>query len=991
VDLRSRTRRETLRKRLNLTAIALGIALVVFIWSIVLLVRDTADIRESAAQRRRLGEARIELQQVLVFLSDVQGEQRGSGQPGVVTSGADLEGIGAQTQAKLADIAARAGLADADRRAIAFQTAHRDRGDHSEAQLRAQVAAFNTLLRARQRAADDAILKSSSDRERLAIAASIGLLLGLGVTAMQVFRLLAAQRLFELALSSSEHRHRTLVEEQSEAITLVRANTILHYANPAFARMFGVPADEARGRSLLNWIVPADRDLLREKLREALTATTPIAVECRVHSQGPERWLSWRLQARMTENQQLIQAVGRDVSARKNAEAALRVSEDFLKRTNRMAGIGGWELHLGTGQIFWSAQVRRIHEVADDYVPTLESAIAFYSPEAQQRLVAAIDEARFRATPWDLELELTPTSGHSIYVRAVGAAERDVEGNPFRLIGTLQDVTDRKRLELELETKERFIRGITDSIPARLAYLGIDHRFQFVNRTLVERFKTPRERMIGCDILDVVVPSSRPGWEQAVTGVLDGRPQRYDYDDTVNGQVRRIEAQLIPDRNPDGEVRGFAIIGSDITHLKRVERELRDLTEVFDNTTDFVAQTDWQGRLLYINRSGRRALGFDPDMSLEGHTFQEFYTPATQELFLREIVPTIKRELVWIGETEVVLKQGLIVPVSHMVVGHLDSQGRVSRYSSIMRDITADIAARLELARQTASLNTVIEAIPAMVAVFDRDMRFVLVNRAYERWRGLSREQLTGRYIGETMEPLEYERSRPWALRALAGETVCYEAQYPHATQVRHVQVTYLPLRVPNGQIDGFFGVAHDITSHREENIRLALLSTHDPLTGALNRAGIDQFIQARVNAGEGATLAAVFIDLDHFKPVNDTYGHAAGDLVLQEFAARLQRLVKPTDGVARFGGDEFAVILLGTRDIADATKVAQAVVTQAQSPFSIDKSTHVSISASVGVAWNADAAGGWKALMAQADSLAYQAKGAGRGRIEVAPTTEWL
>lgn len=991
MDLRSRTSREAQRKRLNLTAIALGIALVGFIASIVLLVRDTADIRAAATQQRRLGEARIELQQVLVFLSDAQRDPRGSGQPGAAASAADLEAIRTQTQAKLADIAARTRLDDADWPALALHTADSDRGEQAVARLRAQIAAFNATLRARQRAADNAILQSSSHRERLAIAASIGLLLGLGVTALQVVRLLAAQRRFELALSSSERRHRTLVEEQSEAITLVRPNTLLDYANPAFGRMFGVAAEEARGRSLLDWIIPADRELLREKLREALTVTTPIAVESRVAGPGPERWLSWRLQARMTEGQQLIQAVGRDVTARKNAEAALRVSEDFLQRTNRVAGVGGWELHLGTGQLSWSAQVRRIHEVADDYVPTLDSAIAFYSPEAQRRLVVAIDEARFRGTPWDLELVLNPTSGHPIYVRAVGAAECDAEGNPFRLIGTLQDVTDRKRLELEVEEKERFIRGITDSIPARLAYLGLDHRFQFVNHTLVERFNTPRERMIGCDILEIVVPGSRAGWERAVTEVLEGRPQRYDYDDTVNGQVRRIEAHLIPDRNPAGEVQGFSIIGSDITHLKRVERELRDLTEVFDNTTDFVAQTDWQGRLLYINKSGRQALGFDPDMSLEGYTFQQFYTPRTQERFMREIVPTVKRELVWVGETEVVLKHGRIVPVSHMVVGHLDSQGRVSRYSSIMRDIAADIAARHELARQTASLNTVIEAIPAMVAVFDRDMRFVLVNRAYERWRGLSRGHLTGRYVGETLDALEYQRNRPWALRALAGETVCFEAGYPHAAQVRHVQVTYLPLRMPDGRIEGFFSVAQDITSHREENIRLALLSTHDPLTGSLNRAGIDQFIQARVNAGEGATLAAVFIDLDHFKPVNDTYGHAAGDLVLKEFAARLQRLVKPTDGVARLGGDEFAVILLGTRDIADATQVAQAVITQAQSPFSLDNSTQVLISASVGVAWNADAAGGWKALMAQADSLAYQAKGAGRGRIEVAPTTERL
>jgi diguanylate cyclase (GGDEF)-like protein/PAS domain S-box-containing protein len=332
----------------------------------------------------------------------------------------------------------------------------------------------------------------------------------------------------------------------------------------------------------------------------------------------------------------------------------------------------------------------------------------------------------------------------------------------------------------------------------------------------------------------------------------------------------------------------------------------------------------------------------------------------------------------------VVLNGGRVVPVNHMVIGHHDAQGRVSRYSSLMRDISAEVASRRELARQTATLNTVIEAIPAMVSVYDSDLRIVLVNQAYERWRGLSREFLVGRLVEEILEPSEYERSQPWALRALAGETVCYEKDYPEAREVRHVEVTYIPLRMPDGAISGFFGVAQDITQHREENIRLALLSTRDPLTRLLNRAGFEQLIQSKVGEGLGATLAVIYIDLDHFKPVNDTHGHAAGDKVLQEFSARLQRMVRPMDAVARLGGDEFAVILLGIRDVADAAAVAEKIVAVARQPFFIEKNTTVSISASVGVACDADSAGGWKALIADADSLAYQAKGAGRGRVAV-------
>ena len=567
-----------------------------------------------------------------------------------------------------------------------------------------------------------------------------------------------------------------------------------------------------------------------------------------------------------------MHAIGRDVTLRKTAEASLRASEDFLKRTGRVAGIGGWEWNLRTGQLHWSAQVRRILEVNDEYMPTIDDAFDFFVEGAREKIRRAMDEARFRGTPWDLELPVIPASGHRIYVRAVGEAEFDGDGIPFRIVGTLQDVTDRHQLDQTLE--------------------------------------------------------------------------------------------------------------ANIAHLKQIEKKLRELTEVFDNTPDLVAQSDWQGRVHYINRSARRALGFEEDKSLEGHMFKEFYTPETAERFLREIVPVVKRMGVWVGETDVLVKDGRVIPVNHMVIGHLDAQGRVSRYSSLMRDITEEVAARRQLARQTAMLNTIIEAIPAMVAVFDRDMRYLLVNKGFERWQGMGRAELIGRTAKETMDPEEYELSCSWAERALAGETVSYEREYPGAVELRHVSLTYLPLRLDDDSIVGFFGVAQDITQHREENLRLMLLAERDPLTGLLNRAGFEEFIETRVRQGEAAALAVVYIDLDHFKPVNDTYGHAAGDKVLCEFSLRLLRLLRPTDAVARLGGDEFAVVLSSVRCIEDAGKVAEKIVDMARQPFSFAE-RKIFIGASVGVA--CDASEGWKALVEQADAMAYRAKAAGRGRFALA------
>lgn len=1014
MDLSGRARRAALQKRLKITALALAVALLWFGAATLQLARETRFVRATSEQQQQLGEWRARLQYVLTSLGDAETGQRGyllTGRerylqpyraavaqlPKVLASlyeiaqadpasSALVAEIQAKAPSKLEELAETIKLADGHDYAAAMAVVKTDEGLALMERLRIVIGAVSATLSAEEHRLGDEVVETLAHRQLWAILAAIALLMSIAIATYQVLSLLQAQRDFATTLATSEQRHRVLIEEQTEIIALVRTDGTLTYANPAFGRFFNISVSELNDRNLLESVLPADRAAMQSAINEAGVASEAVAAEARVFAgNGRERWISWRLGARAEAGgQSLVHVIGRDVTQRKTAELALRASEDFLRRTGRVAGIGGWELDLGTGQIIWSSQVRSIHEVADDYVPTLEGFMAFYPQEVRDRLRQAMDDARFRGKPWDLEVAMIPASGHRLFVRSVGEAEFNEQGVPVRLVGTVQDVTDRKRLEHKVEANERFIRSIADNIPVRLAYVNRDKRFQFVNRALFDRMQTSREALIGRSLAEFASPKYREAGSRRVAAVLEGHAQRYEYDDIVEGELRRIETQLIPDRGEVGEVRGFFAIGIDITHLKEVERKLRELTEVFDNTSDFVAQSDAHGNVLYINRSGRRVLDLDEDEPIEGRDFREFYSKGTARQFARDIIPSVKQRGVWVGESEIISGAGRILPVSQIVIGHFDVEGRVSRYSSLMRDISVEVAARRELSRQTATLNTVLEAIPAMVAVFDREMRYMLVNRAFERWRGRRRDELIGRHVSQTMDSAEFAVSEPWAARALAGETVSYEKEYPGATQSKHVSVAYMPLRLDDGSIAGFIGVAHDITRHREENIRLLLLSERDPLTGLLNRAGFEHYMDAKMRQGDGGSLSVIYADLDHFKPVNDTFGHAAGDQLLREFASRLQHLVRPTDAVARLGGDEFVVVLSGVRDISAAARVAEKVVLQAKEPMQIEGQP-VTVSASVGVAFDAEAAGGWKLLVERADQLVYRAKAQGRGRAVIA------
>ena len=181
----------------------------------------------------------------------------------------------------------------------------------------------------------------------------------------------------------------------------------------------------------------------------------------------------------------------------------------------------------------------------------------------------------------------------------------------------------------------------------------------------------------------------------------------------------------------------------------------------------------------------------------------------------------------------------------------------------------------------------------------------------------------------------------------------------------------------PESECVNIYG--RDITARMEAEKRLRHISNHDMLTGLPNRAlfldRLDQALgHARRNEGRGAVL---LIDLDNFKDVNDTLGHAAGDALLQATADRLAGCVGETDTLARLGGDEFAIILVDLAHAGDVAKLAQKIVADQARPFAIDGRT-IHSSASVGVMVYSDGAPG--NILRGADVALYRAKGEGRG-----------
>ena len=199
------------------------------------------------------------------------------------------------------------------------------------------------------------------------------------------------------------------------------------------------------------------------------------------------------------------------------------------------------------------------------------------------------------------------------------------------------------------------------------------------------------------------------------------------------------------------------------------------------------------------------------------------------------------------------------------------------------------------------------------------------------------------------------------------------------------VEVSAAPIHDRHGGVIGAVMVAHDVTAARELSSKLARLALHDILTDLPNRALFNERLGRAVERAraQGGFVAVLYVDLDRFKHINDSLGHAIGDQLLQTMAKRLLGCVRSTDTVSRQGGDEFVVLLADIHRIEDATVCAGKILSALEAPYALGAHS-LTVTSSIGVAIFPDDAADGDALLRCADHAMYQAKYHGRNNFRL-------
>ena len=411
------------------------------------------------------------------------------------------------------------------------------------------------------------------------------------------------------------------------------------------------------------------------------------------------------------------------------------------------------------------------------------------------------------------------------------------------------------------------------------------------------------------------------------------------------------------------------------------ERLLRDVTS---NVSDVVFRTNNVGQLIYVSPAYERMVG-PAARGVIGASWLNLF-PEDERRRIREAAERMQQPSRASSGASHGARVVLAVRLTRSDGTEIPAEVRVEPVilagqgvSGLVGTMT-DLSDRQAFEQLEGLATAVFEGAGDAIVILDRYRRVLAVNPAFERLVGQSSKELVGERL-TTPEPLDCSHRRLEAcargLRQRGRWTEELACRLPDGRE-RVLGWSVDLIRDDRRRVSRYVAVISDVTTRHRRMQAMHHRALHDPLTDTLNRSGLDErFEQARLHAlREGTGIALAFVDLNGFKPINDTLGHHVGDEVLREVARRLSRVGRREDIVARLGGDEFVVAFYGVRSNEDMVRLGASLLERLHEPMVLVGTAQlVHVQASIGFARFPDDADTLDGLMRRADAAMYRAK----------------
>lgn len=396
-------------------------------------------------------------------------------------------------------------------------------------------------------------------------------------------------------------------------------------------------------------------------------------------------------------------------------------------------------------------------------------------------------------------------------------------------------------------------------------------------------------------------------------------------------------------------------------------------------------------KIMLANESASSLVGLQP-AQLVGREISDLVKPAYRALFKKMIAKRLAGEEVP-QRIEIQLingdQAGLWVEAQS---SNIEFNGNRA-ILTVARDVSHRKSLEVSLSRSKRQAQYTLESIAEGVITTDNDGRIDYMNLAAETLIGTSQDDASGHRIGELFTLVDdadrrllgdpVERCLAMRRRVNMGRRavmVSIDGEHEHS-----VEITASPVKGPGNSISGTVVVFHDVTELRGLTRKMSYQATHDPLTGLINRREFERRLDEAMDTAhaEEAMHMVFYMDLDHFKAVNDSCGHLAGDNMLREVASLIKEQVRDSDFIGRLGGDEFGALLIGC-PIEKARQIASDICNAVASYRFVWKDKIFNIGVSVGLVEISHVSGTLQDVMSAADSACYMAKQQGKGQVHV-------
>ncbi len=570
---------------------------------------------------------------------------------------------------------------------------------------------------------------------------------------------------------------------------------------------------------------------------------------------------------------------------------------------------------------------------------------------------------------------------------------QDENGETIAGMVMWQDTTEQKRANDALAESETRYRQLFENANDIIYVHDLQGNYISINQAAERIFGYTREEALAMNMTKIIAPEHLDLVKRQLTRKVAGGKSQTVYEvDCIkkDGSRATLEVNssvIVKDGSPIA-VQGIA---RDVTERKTAEELITTNEEryrdLFENANDLIYTHDLQGNFTSLNRAGEFITEYSRDEAL-GMNLAQVVAPEFLEAARTMTARKIEDERPTTYELEIISKSGRRVTLE-LSTRLIVVDGLPVGVQGIGRDITERRQAEQSLHKTLSLFSSTFESTADGIVVMSLDRQIVTCNKKFVEMWGVPDDILEAKngeklvdLVAEQIENTEdFRRQLDDVYRdpdAVAKEILKLK---DGRIFERYSQPQYLE-GVPVGRVACF----RDITERNLAEEKLRYYALHDTLTDLPNRVQFMDHLRQAVERATGnsfARFAVLFLDLDRFKVINDSLGHAVGDKLLIAISERLRACVRPGDVVSRLGGDEFTILLNRSGDIAEVIGVAERLQAKISEPFKIDN-YEVFTTASIGIIVSGDVARRAEDFLRDADAAMYRAKEAGKARYEI-------